>query len=277
VVIPVPGVPTVPLTDVADVDLADPDVFAAGPPWAAFAALRRDAPVAWTPEPAPNAGFWSVTRHADVVAVSRDWRTFTTERNATLEELDDDQLAARRSMLETDGSRHRALRRLLQREFSPVSLRRYETFLRGLTALTLDAALAAPELDFVAEVSADYPGRILARMLGLPDGDVDRLIRWAAGCPATPTRRTATSCSTPRRARTTSTCRSAARPRGRSSRTARSSAGSASAGAATTWSAGWRTPSPRTACHCPMWTIATTSWCLWWPATRPAGTRSPPR
>ena len=161
-----------------DVDLADPDAFAAGPPWPAFAALRRDAPVAWTPEPAPNSGFWSVTRHADVVAVSRDWSTFTTERNATLEELDDDQLASRRSMLETDGRRHRALRRLLQREFSPVSLRRYETFLRGLTALTLDAALAGPEMDFVAVVSAGYPGRILARMLGLPDGDVGRLIAW---------------------------------------------------------------------------------------------------
>jgi cytochrome P450 len=162
----------------ATVDLADPDAFAGGPPWEAFAALRRDAPVAWCPEPGPNAGFWSVTRHADVVAVNRDWRHFTTERSATLEELDDDQLAQRRSMLETDGPRHRVLRRLLQRDLSPVALRRYETFLRGLTALTLDAALARPEFDFAAEVSADYPGRILGRMLGLPDGDVGRLIEW---------------------------------------------------------------------------------------------------
>jgi cytochrome P450 len=159
-------------------DLSDPDTFRAGPPWSAFAELRRDAPVSWNPETAPNAGFWSVTRYADVVAVGREPETFTTERSATMEELDEAQLAARRSMLETDGPRHRALRRLLMRDFSPRSLSRYETFLRGLTALTLDAALATGELDFAAEVSADYPGRILARMLDLPDGDIGRLIEW---------------------------------------------------------------------------------------------------
>ena len=50
----------------------------------------------------------------------RDTETFSSERGAVnLEELDDEQLDARKSMLETDGERHRALRRLTQGELSP--------------------------------------------------------------------------------------------------------------------------------------------------------------
>jgi cytochrome P450 len=165
--------------DPATVDLSDLDTFADGPPWAAFDALRAHAPLHWNPEPAPNSGFWSVTRHADVVALDRDAATFSSERGgANLEELDDDQIEARKSMLETDGSRHRALRNLLQKDFTPRFLAGYETFLRGLTATTLDNALPKGGFDFVREVSADFPIRVLARMLDVPEDHTDQLIAW---------------------------------------------------------------------------------------------------
>ena len=67
----------------------------------------------WNPEPAPNSGFWSLTRHEDIVAVDRDPETFTSTRFVNLEEVDDDLIEIRRSMLESDGTRHRALRKLL--------------------------------------------------------------------------------------------------------------------------------------------------------------------
>ncbi len=163
----------------AETDLSDLDVFAAGPPWAAFDALRREAPCHWNPEPAPNHGFWSITRHADIVAVTRDEETFSSQIGAVnLEELNAEQLEVRRSMLETDGARHFALRRLLQRDFSARALAPYETFLRGLTATTLDAALARREFDFVSAVSADFPIRVLVRLLGIPDSDAGQLIAW---------------------------------------------------------------------------------------------------
>ena len=163
----------------AETDLSDLGVFAAGPPWAAFDALRREAPCHWNPEPAPNHGFWSITRHADIVAVTRDEETFSSQIGAVnLEELNAEQLEVRRSMLETDGARHFALRRLLQRDFSARALAPYETFLRGLTATTLDAALARREFDFVSAVSADFPIRVLVRLLGIPDSDAGQLIAW---------------------------------------------------------------------------------------------------
>lgn len=170
-------------TSAADTDLADLDLFRSGPPWAAFDALRRDDPCHFNPEPGGNRGFWSLTRHADIVNASRDEETFSSEIGAVnLEELDADQLEIRKSMLETDGARHFALRRLLQRDFSARSLAQYETFLRGLTATTLDAALTKASgeggIDFVREVSADFPIRVLVRLLGVPDDHAWQLIRW---------------------------------------------------------------------------------------------------
>jgi cytochrome P450 len=163
----------------AEVDLADNDRFLDGvTPWRMLDTLRRHDPVHWQPEPAPNSGFWAVTKHADIVRVDRDPDTFTSTRFINLEEVDDDLMAIRRSMLETDGPRHHALRRLLQKDFSHRAVAQYEVFLRGLTARTLDAALTSPSFDFVSEIAADFPINVLARMLDVPDGDTRKLIEW---------------------------------------------------------------------------------------------------
>lgn len=160
------------------IDLADLDPFERGEAWPLFDALRRDAPVHWNPEPAPNSGFWAVTRHADIVAIDRDPATFTSTNFVNLEEVDDELIEIRRSILESDGDRHRALRKLLQRDFGGQTLLKYEEFLRGLTESTVEAALRKGEFDFVKEVSADFPIRVLARMLDVPDEDTGRLIAW---------------------------------------------------------------------------------------------------
>lgn len=162
-----------------DVDLSDLDVFEQNTAWPLFDVLRDQQPLHWNPEPSPNHGFWALTRHADVATVTRDEETFSSEvGGANLEELDDDQIDARKSMLETDGARHWALRRLLQHQFTPRGLVGYEAFLRGLTRTTIDAALAKGEFDFVKEVSADFPIRVLARMLDVPDERTGQLIEW---------------------------------------------------------------------------------------------------
>jgi cytochrome P450 len=162
----------------ADVDLSALDAFEHNAAWGEFDTLRREAPVFWNPEPAPNSGFWAVTRHDDIITVDRDSETFTSTQHANLEELDDDLMDLRRSILETDGVRHRALRKLLQRDFGGQTLKKYEDFLRGLTRATVDAALRKGEFDFVKEVSADFPIQVLARMLDVPDDHTGQLIDW---------------------------------------------------------------------------------------------------
>ena len=162
-----------------DITLADLDLFADGAPWEVFDELRAEDPVHWNVEEAPNHGFWSVMAYRDIVEVLRDTDTYSSEIGAvSLEELDERQMDIRRSMLETDGERHRALRKLLQPEFTPRALADYETFLRGLTATTLDNALPQGEFDFVAEVAADFPIRVLAQMLDVPEADIPQLIKW---------------------------------------------------------------------------------------------------
>jgi cytochrome P450 len=160
------------------ISLADLDIFESGAPWSLFADLRRESPIHWNEEEKPNSGFYSLTRYHDIVKVLRDSDTFTSERFTNLEEVDAEQEEARRSLLETDGTRHRALRRLLQGQFTPQAVAKYETFLRGLTATTLDNAFAKGEFDFVEEVAADFPIQVLAKLLDVPESDTGQLIDW---------------------------------------------------------------------------------------------------
>ena len=92
------------------VDLTDLDAFARNEGWAMFDTLRAEDPVHWTPEAPPNSGFWAVTKYTDIDAVDRDPETYTSTKYVNLEEVDDDLMDLRRSMLETEGPRHRALR-----------------------------------------------------------------------------------------------------------------------------------------------------------------------
>ena len=162
-----------------NVDLTDLDAFARGEGWAMLDTLRAEDPVHWTEESEPNHGFWAVTKHADICAVDKDPETFTSEKYVNLEEVDDDLMDLRRSILETDGLRHRALRKLIQREFSPGPLtRKYEDFLRGLTKETVDNALQNKDFDFVEQISADFPIQVLVRLLDVPVTDTGMLIDW---------------------------------------------------------------------------------------------------
>jgi cytochrome P450 len=161
------------------VDLTDLDAFGRNEGWAMFDTLRAEDPVHWTSEAPPNSGFWAVTKYEDIWTVDRDSETFTSTKYVNLEEVDDDLMDLRRSMLETDGLRHRALRKLIQREFSPGPLtRNYEAFLRDLTNVTIDNALQNSEFDFVEKISADFPINVLVRLLDVPVSDTGMLINW---------------------------------------------------------------------------------------------------
>ena len=159
------------------VDLEN-DVFAERVPHETFALLRREAPVHWY-DWKGGRGFWCVTKHEDVVAVSRDTKTFSSEiGGANLEDLDEDARVVRQSMLETDPPRHTRLRGLVGPPFTPRAVRAYEVALRELTREILDRALAPGEFDFIEEIAKELPIRVLGRLLGVREDDLDRLIDW---------------------------------------------------------------------------------------------------
>ena len=65
-----------------DIDLVNPDNYVERVPFEWFDHLREEHPVIWHPEPAPNRGFWAVTRYDDLTAVHMDWETYSSEVGA---------------------------------------------------------------------------------------------------------------------------------------------------------------------------------------------------
>jgi cytochrome P450 len=164
-------------TTLADVHL-DNDAFAERVPHETFTLLRDEAPVQWYDWEHGN-GFWCITRYDDVVSVMKDWRTFSSETGATaLEDLDPDQIEARKSMLDTDPPKHSSLRAIVNKGFTPRAVAAYEDLLRTLTRQILDEALPMGEFDFVEEVAKQLPIQVLCRILGVPLEDDEQLIEW---------------------------------------------------------------------------------------------------
>ena len=163
--------------DGLSVDLLDHDVFADHEPWEMFDLLQREAPVYFHPEPGGR-GFWALTKYDDVLAVIRDAKTFSSEigGSATIEDLPDDVLDARRNFLEFDPPKHGRYRRLISTNFTPGAVAVYEVWLRNLVREMLDRIESGVEFDFVEELAAPVPIRVLAHILGLPDEDLPKLI-----------------------------------------------------------------------------------------------------
>ena len=160
------------------VDLADLATFERNEAWGMFETLRAEAPCHWTEEHDGGKGFWAITRYEDIEKVDKDTETFTSTKFTNLEEPPEEFQERRRSILESDGARHQALRKLLMRDFSAAQLRRYEDFLRGLAAVTVETALQQEEMDFVDAIAADYPIAVLARLLDTPEDMTPQLISW---------------------------------------------------------------------------------------------------
>lgn len=169
-------------------DIVGHDVYEAGVPHAAYDEFRRRAPVAWVNETPANGhhgrGFWSLTTHEHVVAVHKDWRTFSSEVDGTeIEELEPDALVARRTMLETDPPRHTKLRQLVNPAFSKRSVETYAAHAEALVDRVLGDALAtsagSATVDGVYDIARELPIRMITGLLGVPDDDAPQLFRWA--------------------------------------------------------------------------------------------------
>ena len=155
-----------------EIDLSSHDTFVDEVPLWAFRALRERDPVHWQPEPAPNRGFWAITRFHDIEEVLRDTKTFSSARGVTLEEQTEEEVEARRSMIDMDPPNHSRLRRLVSKLFTRSAVVHYEGFVREQARLVLDRALPMGSFDFVEEISRELPIRVLARIMGVPDEDL---------------------------------------------------------------------------------------------------------
>ena len=169
--------------------LHDPRTYETGVPFEVLARLRAEHPVCWVEEPPllglpGGPGYWLVTRHADVEAVTRQAHLFSSWLGATQVRdpaTGEDLAFVRRMMLNMDPPEHSRLRRLLTRSFTARAVARLEDQIRGHVAGILDQVLVGDsgEVDFAKDVAADLPLLTLADVLGVPPEDRRLLFDWS--------------------------------------------------------------------------------------------------
>lgn len=156
-------------------DIVDPDVYVQGVPHAAFQRLRDEDPVSWWPEK-EGTGFWAITRYDDILSVSQS-RIYSTASGIRLEEMNEEELHARRTMMEMDPPEHTNYRRMVQPPFTFREVSAVEEGIRLLARAVIDDLRQSNEFDFVDSVARQLPMRMLGKMLGIPDSDGKWLVR----------------------------------------------------------------------------------------------------
>ncbi len=159
------------------VDLTDPCTFADGIPHEVFARLRSEAPVVWHPErpdgPGKGAGFWSVTRHHDVVEVNRDAPAMSSARagNMIFDTQGIQGSDESRMLVHMDPPQHTRFRLLVNRGFTPRMIGRLEDFMVEVSTRTLDRVVDRGEADLVEDIAAELPIQVIAQLMGVGEED----------------------------------------------------------------------------------------------------------
>ena len=170
-------------------DFTDPDLYAVRVPQDEFAELRRTAPVWWNPQRPgtggfDDEGFWAVTRHADIVEISRDSDTYSTwENTAIIRHADGatrEQIELQRFvMLNIDPPQHTKLRGIVSRGFTPRAIGSLREALTARAGRITSAALAGGTGDFVRDVAAELPLQAIAELIGVPQEDRGKVFAWS--------------------------------------------------------------------------------------------------
>jgi cholest-4-en-3-one 26-monooxygenase len=178
------AVPSTPVD--ARVDLSDPDLIADHLPLDEFAWLRRYEPVRWNPQPSTagygDAGFWMLTRHADVTAVTRSMGWSVEANSAFVRRLDESDPTGESTkdlLLCMDPPRHTRVRRVGNRCFTPRALAGLEDDLYERARRIVWAAKRNGTGDFVIDVARHLPLQAIAGLMGIPVEDRQQLFDWS--------------------------------------------------------------------------------------------------
>jgi cholest-4-en-3-one 26-monooxygenase len=164
-------------TDIEQVQAISEGAWQDGPPHELFKRMRRECPVHWSsgiPEYPSEAGYWSVTRAADVEAVSRDWETYSSANGITAVSdavIPVELISA--MFIGMDPPKHDRLKSLFQRGFTPRRIAEHEDRIRTITAGVLDRLEGRERCDLVGEVAQPVVSRVIGSFMGIPPEDDD--------------------------------------------------------------------------------------------------------
>jgi cholest-4-en-3-one 26-monooxygenase len=170
-----------PLDSLELLELIDPGEYERrGYPHAAWRRLRREAPVWFSAHTEPP--FWALTRHAEIVAVSRDPQRFRSSPRFQLvpgPQAEHDGLDTT-TLISMDPPQHRRHRLLASSRFTPRALQPLHAQVERIAGEMLaELARRGPgELDFVEAFAAPLPIAVIAHLLDVPRADWPRLYDW---------------------------------------------------------------------------------------------------
>ena len=138
---------------------------------------RANAPVTFIEEPAvppespipQGRGTWILSRHAEVLEASRNPEIFSSADGITILDSPPEFNEFFQSMIAMDDPRHARLRRIVSAGFTPRMLKRLEDSVQQTASEIVDDVCERGEVDFVVDVAAALPLKIVCDLMGIPE------------------------------------------------------------------------------------------------------------
>jgi cytochrome P450 len=143
------------------------DVDLNADPYPMFGRLREEAPLYYNEEH----DFYALSRFADVDDALVDYQTFSSARGAILEIIKANIDIPPGTVIFEDPPIHDIHRKLLSRMFTPRKISQLEPKIREFCARSLDPLIGTSDFDFVADLGAQMPMRVIGMLLGVPEQD----------------------------------------------------------------------------------------------------------
>jgi cytochrome P450 len=140
----------------------------------AFLTLREQDPIRFFEEPIvsemfpPGPGYYALTRHADVVEASKRSSVFCSGQGTNIPDMPTEFLEFLGSMINMDDPKHARMRRIVSRGFTPRQLDLMKGDVEATATGIVDDVIERGEGDFVVDVAATLPLRIIVDMMGIP-------------------------------------------------------------------------------------------------------------
>tara|TARA_Y100001935_G_scaffold241763_1_gene231505 strand:- start:158 stop:1396 length:1239 start_codon:yes stop_codon:yes gene_type:complete len=171
---------TKPIYDIGQIcELDKWETFINGQPFDLFKRLREEAPIYWHEESLDfEPGFWALTKHEDIVKVSKDPLTFSSAVGGHLMTMGDPEVvdpsavaAIIGNMIGMDPPDHQIYRKMVAPSFTPKAIRSLEDDMRKKIKELLENVEGKGEFNFVTEISEQLPLWVLCEMMGIPEID----------------------------------------------------------------------------------------------------------
>jgi methyl-branched lipid omega-hydroxylase len=139
-----------------------------------LATLRAAGPVHFLAEPhppvlPPGPGGWAVVKHREILEVSKRPEVFSSASGITMLDTPPEFNEFFSSMIAMDDPRHARLRRIVSAGFTPKMLKRLEDTVAEVASRIVDDVCERGEVDFVVDVAAALPLKIVCDLMGIPE------------------------------------------------------------------------------------------------------------